>query len=192
MLDGVTSRPASHNSTRVAGSSLSRAVSAHPAEPPPMIRKSTGSEGRSMLGDPLILLQSASPITKASAVLSWEISRAAILPIGSPSRARGTGVRSSAIASDRTRKPFSALGSIVTTKGGSVHYLGGHLADHHRSVAGGKRVRLYDDCQTRLAVVSRRPDDDHITAPHRRRIRRPPRSTPKRRARSPGSDARPA
>ena len=42
MLAGVTSRPASHSSTRVAGSSLSRDASTQPAEPPPMMRKSMG------------------------------------------------------------------------------------------------------------------------------------------------------
>ena len=56
MFGGVTSRPASHSSTRVPGSSLSREAIAQPAEPPPMMRKSIGSEGSSIAGHSPIAL----------------------------------------------------------------------------------------------------------------------------------------
>src|SRR5580692_8798338 len=50
MSIGVASRPASASSTRVEASSLRRAATAQPTEPPLTIKKSTGSDERSILG----------------------------------------------------------------------------------------------------------------------------------------------
>jgi hypothetical protein len=48
MSAAETSRPASTSSTRAAGSSLSRDANTHPAEPPPMMRKSLASEEKAV------------------------------------------------------------------------------------------------------------------------------------------------